>query len=85
MVLICKKKGVMTEQPYVQDNGYGPQPASPQAGEHVGFHGKATISQNPDGYALANHTIGSHDQETTFKKSFMRMAIPRQVVPKSCK
>ncbi|KAJ5465998.1 hypothetical protein N7530_009785 [Penicillium desertorum] len=74
--------GAMTEQSYVQVNCYEPQPASPQAGENVGFH------QNPDEYGLANHTIGFHGQEATFsnmQKSFMWMAIPRQAVPKSCK
>ncbi|KAJ5146610.1 uncharacterized protein N7515_001174 [Penicillium bovifimosum] len=38
--------------PTGQANCYEPQPPSPQAGEMVGFH------QNPDEYALANHTIG---------------------------
>jgi hypothetical protein len=79
----------MADQSYVQANCFEPQPASPQAEAHVGFHshGKAIISQNIDEYALINHTIGFHGQEafSNMQKSYKRVAIPSQAVHQSLK
>ncbi|KAJ5829060.1 uncharacterized protein N7525_007313 [Penicillium rubens] len=72
-----------------QANCFEPQPASPQAEAHVGFHshGKAIISQNIDEYALINHTIGFHGQEafSNMQKSYKRVAMPSQAVHQSLK